>query len=256
MDRWANKVALVTGAGSGIGAQIARDLCALKIIVVGLDFIKEDLDKVASEIKSNDSSVEFTKIYCDLTKEEEIKTAFDRIIAEKGGVDILVNCAGILTGENILDDDSYDAINRVIQTNLVAVISCVKKAFKSMSDRDVDGHIVNLCSVWGQAMARPFAPGGRPHNGAYCISKYGVKVLNRAIGQELIHCNKPNIRISNISPGFVGETGIFRGTDFKLPTRQTLKPKDISDTLMFILSAPSHVQVREVIVESVGGNLY
>lgn len=258
MERWANKVALVTGAGSGIGSQMARELCAHKVIVYGLDFKKEPLEKVGKGIVGEYPSAIFSSILCDLTKEEEIQAAFARIIAERGGVDILVNCAGILTNASMLDEGSDAGITRVIQTNLLAVISCTKKAYKSMADRDVDGHIVNMCSVAGQTM---LSLSGKPTLGPYSISKYGVKVLNRAIGQELAFFKKSKIRISNISPGFVAETAILdEATDLNKAMNQEgsprLVPKDISDTLIFILSAPRHVQVREVIIEGVGGTMW
>lgn len=248
MERWANKVAVVTGAGSGIGAQIVRDLCTNKVIVYGLDINNDGLQKVSSEIVEKDPSSRFTAILCDLTKEEEITLTFNRIIVESAGVDILVNCAGIITNYLLLDEDSGDSVNKVIQTNLMAVISCCRKAFKSMADRDVDGHIVNICSIMGHLVLN--VPGKTAS--AYSVSKFGLNGLNRVLQTEIVKLNKPKIRLSQISPGFVGDTGIRKEADVDFSGAPQLKAKDISDTLMFILSAPTHMVVRDVILQGAG----
>lgn len=163
---------------------------------------------------------------------------------------------GIMTNNAILEEDGEERLNRMMQTNVLALISCIKKAYKSMSDRDTEGHIVNMCSVTGHAV--PGMPGVKPVACAYYASKFAVNALNRGINQELIYYGKNKIRISNISPGLVGGTNIAKDTDYEqvLASDGLLKAKDISDTLLFILAAPSHVQVREVILESVGGMMY
>lgn len=257
MDRWTNKVALVTGAGSGIGAQICRELCSHGLIVYGLDCNEESLQSLFEELHGDiDSVAFFSTVLCDLTDEDQIVAAFDRITSESGGVDILVNCAGMMTNNAILEDEGDERLQRMFQLNVLAVISCIKKAYKSMADRDADGHIVNMCSVTGHGV--PGFPGLKPVASAYYASKFAVNALNRVINQELIYFNKPKIRITNISPGLVGGTNIAKDTDFEeaLRSESLLQPKDISDTLRFILSAPRHVQVREVILESVGGMMY
>lgn len=247
----------MTGAGSGIGAQICHDLCFHNITVYGLDFNHASLLRISTEIAANNPDARFHTIQCDLMKEEEIVAAFERIKEENSGVDILINCAGVLGTQPILEESaSMESFQKVIQTNLVAVISCTRKAFKSMADRNVQGYIVNLCSIAGHSAQQP--AGIKPITSCYFISKHAVKALNQMLNQELIYYGKSNIRVSNISPGIVGETNIGKGTEFDeiLQIKGTLKPKDVSDTLMFILSTPSYVQVRDILLETVGFAFY
>lgn len=256
MERWANKVALVTGAASGIGAQFCKDLCAHNVTVIGLDFNEKLLKETAAEIKS-DKSTRFSTIHCDLTDEQQIQAAFERVSKEYKGVDILVNCAGMFPNTSILQEDGHASLMKTVQTNLLAVISCTRKAYKSMNDRDVEGHIVNMCSVAGHVVQQ--LKGVSPAT-SYYVTKSAVKTLNQMIGQELVFLKNTKVRYSNISPGLVGGTNILKDTSYQSTVMDgnefKLKPKDISDTLLFILSTPKHVQVRDVIIESVGACLY
>lgn len=257
MDRWANKVAVVTGASSGIGEQICRDLCSRKVIVVGLARRAELLSAIGQDIAAKDPSAgRFVGISCDLTVEQEIRTAFDRIVSEFGGMDILVNNAGVFTNANILEEGTDDALEKTIQTNISAVVSCTKKAFKSMSARDTEGYIVNISSVAGHSVPSA-VPGMKPFPGAYFASKAALTALNKSLGQELVYYQKPNIRVSNISPGIV-KTDIFQTGGFgdAMDAVPNLNAKDVSDALLYILSTPSHVQVRDIIMECVGAAYY
>lgn len=256
MERWANKVAVVTGAASGIGAQFCRDLYSHQVTVIGLDINQDLLDQLATEINSKGR---FIPQLCDLTKEDEIQATFEQIISEHGGVDILVNCAGIFPKYAVLHEDSYENVLKTLQTNLLAVISCTKKAFKSMSDRDVEGHIVTMGSIAGH-ITSSFP--GVDSSAMYYTTKAAVKTLNQMLAKELVYYKKPKIRLSNISPSLVGGTNLGKretATTVDLKIRDfafKLSPKDISDTLIYILSTPAHVQVRDIILESAGSGFY
>lgn len=255
MDRWANKVAVVTGAGSGIGAQMCIDLCRNNITVIGLDYNPDYLEKTASTIVQNIPSARFSSIVCDLTQESNIKSAFEQILANHEGVDILVNSAGYFHDVAVLEEGGLEALTKTVQTNLIAVISCTKKAFVSMAERNVPGQIINVCSVAGHTVLT--APGLLPAT-VYYATKSAVKTLNQLLGQELLFKNNDKIRISNISPALVGGTNLLNSTGHKaiLECPNKLAPKDISETMLFILSAPQHVHIREVIMESVGAMGY
>lgn len=259
MERWANKVAVVTGAASGIGEQFCRDLCAHNVTVIGLDFNEKLLKETAAEIKSS-KSARFSTILCDLTDEQQIQAAFEQVIKEYKGVDILVNCAGVFSNTLILQEDGQDSLMKAVNTNFLAVISCTRKAYKSMKDRDVEGHIVNLCSVAGHGIQNVTEKSTLNPASSYYVTKAAVKTLNQMLGRELVFLKNPKVRLSNISPGLVGGTNILKQSPYQTAVMDgnefTLNPKDVSATLLFVLAAPKNVQVREVIIESVGACLY
>lgn len=254
MDRWSNKVAVVTGASSGIGEAICRDLCARQVIVVGLARSKERLGQIEVDITA--SGGRFVPIVCDLTVEDQIGAAFERIVSELGGVDILVNNAGIFPNAGILEPGCDAVLTKTIETNLVGVISCTRKAYKSMSERDVDGYIINISSIAGHTVSANL-PGLKPFPAAYFASKFGLTALTKGIAQELVFYKNSKIRISNISPGMV-ETPIFTVGGFEGPSKilPMLQSEDVTSALVYILSTPSHVQIRDIILEAVGVAFY
>lgn len=257
MDRWANKVAVVTGASSGIGEHICRELSSHQVIVVGLARRLDLLTAIAADIKEkNPSAGRFVGIACDVTVEDQVKSAFGRVVQEFGGVDILVNNAGIFHNACLLEEGCDEILTATIQTNLAAVVSCTRKAFKSMSDRNSEGYIVNISSIAGHVVPGP-PSGMKPFPGAYFASKCALTALNKSVGQELVYYKKPFIRVSNISPGLV-QTEIFKTGGFGEALEQiaNLQPKDVTDALLYILSTPSHVQVRDIILEGVGNAFY
>lgn len=244
----------MTGASAGIGEAICRDLCANNVIVAGLARREDRLIKLGEDILKKTPSARFFPVVCDLAQEDQIKAAFEKVIAQFGGVDILINNAGIVTKFALLEEGSDDMLTKVIQTNLLALLSCTKKAFKSMCDRDTDGYIVNVSSVAGHIV--PNMNGLKPFGGTYSPSKFALTAVNKLLGQELVYFQRPKIRISSISPGLV-KTEIFDGLGSSgFEELNHLKPEDISSSIMYILSTPSHVQVRELIVEPVGVAYY
>lgn len=250
MERWSNKVAVVTGASSGIGEAISRDLCTRNVIVVGLARREDRLIKLGEDILKKTSSARFLPVVCDVTQEDQIKAAFDRVISTFGGVDILVNNAGVITQYAILEEGSDEMINRVIQTNVIGLLSCTKKAYKSMADRDVPGYIVNISSLAGHIV--PNFSKLKPFSATYSASKFAVSAINSIVAQELVYYKKPQIRISNISPGLVDTEILLAGGFPNFDHLPRMKSEDIVDALIYILSTPSSVQVRDIVIEPVG----
>lgn len=151
MERWVGKVAVVTGASSGIGAQIAIDLVNAGLIVVGLARRIERIEELKSKISPSTTGV-LHSLRCDVTREEDIKQAFKWTTDNLGGVDVLVNNAGIARNFNLIDEDNTATVKEIVDTNVMAVVLCTRDAFQSMKQRNVDGHIFVINSIAGHTV--------------------------------------------------------------------------------------------------------
>lgn len=242
MEQWKGKVAVVTGASSGIGAAICKDLCQHGITVVGMARRLEKLNELQREILTTKEDAVFHSVKCDLTSESDIEKAFEHVVKTLGGVDILVNNAGVAKRGKLLESDLED-LKTVINTNLMAVVSCTKKAFQSMADRDVAGYIINIASVLGHTI--PVLP--EPTFNVYPASKFGVRALNTVLRHELNFLKKNKIRLSSVSPGLVKSemTEAYKGFPI-------LESKDISDVVVYLLGTNPRVQVEDVIIRPTG----
>lgn len=182
MERWIGKTAVVTGASSGIGAAIAVDLVKSGLNVVGLARRQERVEALKANIPAS-ATGKLYSVKCDLTKEDEIKSAFAWVNENLGGVDILVNNAGIMKTMNLLDADNTEDLRATIDTNLIAVAICTREAFHSMKNRDVNGHIVHINSYAGHRI--PFFVGLYPSFNIYPATKFGVTAMTEVLRQEL-----------------------------------------------------------------------
>lgn len=183
MNRWIGKVAVVTGASSGIGAAIAVDLVKAGVIVVGLARRPERIELLKNSIP-DELKGKLHSFKCDVTKEEDIKNAFKWVETNVGGADILINNAGIVLKANLLDEDNTDIMKKVIDTNLIGVVLCTREAFQSMKRRGItDGHIVIINSVAGHSVT--YLVGKLPSFHIYHASKHAVTALTESLRQEL-----------------------------------------------------------------------
>lgn len=252
MELWKGKVAIVTGASSGIGAEICKALCSHGVIVVGVARRLERLTALGQEIVAKTAEAKFYPAKCDISMENEIQVIFDYVNHTFGGVDIMINNAGVAKNMGILDKDNLDSLKMVMDTNVMGLISCTKKAFESMSERDVPGYIINVSSVAGRSV--PHFPGRKPGNNIYCSSKYALTALITVLRHELNYLKKPKIRVSNISPGAV-KTEIFEasGSDIKiLSLIPMLEAQDISQAVVFMLGTNPRVQIEDFIIRPNG----
>lgn len=181
MERWIGKVAVVTGASSGIGRAIAVDLVKAGINVVALARRKDRLDEIKNEV-SKESSAKLYPIKCDVTSEKEIKETFEWIEKNLGGVDILVNNAGILRGINLVDKDNTKEVRDTIDTNLLGPILCTREAFQSMKQKGVDGHVILINSILGHKV--PYLVGQLSSFNIYPPTKYAITAVTEILRQE------------------------------------------------------------------------
>ena len=168
------KVAIVTGAGQGIGRSIALRLAEFGANVVLLDIRQDTIDEVAEEIRSK--GVEALPLQVDVTRSERLRHMARQVMAEFGQIDILVNNAGI-TGRTVpmveLNEQDWD---QVMDLNLKGVFLCCQAVLGYMIERRY-GKIVNVASIAGKE--------GNPTLVPYSVSKAGVICLTKALAKEV-----------------------------------------------------------------------
>ncbi|MEA5511331.1 SDR family NAD(P)-dependent oxidoreductase [Crocosphaera sp. UHCC 0190] len=183
------KVVLITGASSGIGEAITRRLAKEKYRLVICARRQEKLDKLSTELQEIGGEVLAKRV--DLRQEADIINLFEAIRQQWGGVDILINNAGLGHRETLMTGKT-EAWREMLDINVLALCICTREAIKDMSDRNSNGHIIHINSMSGHRVPL--------FSGVYAASKYAVTALTEGLRQELREANK-NIRISSISPG-------------------------------------------------------
>ncbi|PSN44167.1 Farnesol dehydrogenase [Blattella germanica] len=239
MERWSGRVAVVTGASSGIGASIAEELVKKGLKVVGLARRVERVEELSKSLKSPKGVLHAVK--CDITKEAEVKKAFEWIKSKLGGVDILINNAAVAKEASLIDGPPED-LRSMLDLNIMGLSMCTQEALKSMKERGVDdGHIVHINSVAGHA----------PPMDLYCMysaTKHAVTALTEGLRKQLIK-QKSKIRVTSLSPGLVKTE--MPPEEF-LNNMPYLEASDIADACLYVLGVPAHVQIHEIMVRPVG----
>ncbi|RZF37000.1 hypothetical protein LSTR_LSTR004688 [Laodelphax striatellus] len=246
MERWKDRVAVVTGSNSGIGTGVARAFVQNGLKVVGLD-----KTEFSNGLKSsfNDERGQFYFHRTDLRKEKEIIEAFEWIDNNLGAISVFVNNAGLTSSVRKIEDGITDEWRNVLDVNILAVTICTREALKSMRKHSVeDGHIINMCSILSH-VSRPIAT-----QVMYCASKKAVMAVSEGIRRELI-LEGSKIRVSTICPGMV-DTNILKAVNHSFsPDKPKLLPEDVAQTVLFCLQVPPHVQISDIVVHPVGENL-
>lgn len=247
MERWLGRVAVITGASSGIGAACAKYLADNGMIVVGLARRKERIEALREVVKPV-ASERLHALQCDVRKEQEIVDAFKWIESEFGPVAVLVNNAGIMRGSDLVSEGNTNDLRDTIDTNVLGVAYCTREAFRSMRAHGGDGHVFLINSIAGHnVMTIP----GLSWN-MYPSSKYALTAMTEVYRQEFLKYNT-KIKVTSISPGGV-LTEIIPA--HLLPEDKTdlalLKPEDVADALLYCLQTPPHVQIHELIIKPMG----
>lgn len=226
-----HKVAIVTGASSGIGKSIALRFAeeGAKVIVVSRTLSK--CEEVAGEINSKGQSA--LAISCDVRNEQEIISLFEKSQEKYGNIDIVVANAGISGGNKSVAEYQLEDWNNVLATNLTGVFLTVREAFRKM--RQYGGHIIIMSSQAGVE--------GYAGKGVYCASKFGVRGLAHALGEE---GRKFNINVSTICPGTV-DTPILSVSNTKV--KHPMSPNAVADAAVYLATLSGNSLVRDIIIE-------
>ncbi|XP_025163632.1 farnesol dehydrogenase [Harpegnathos saltator] len=249
MDRWVSKVALVTGASVGIGAQVTKMLAQKGMRVIAVARRLEKLEELAARIK-REHKTEIYPMMCDVCKEEDILRVFKWADDKFGGVDVLVNNAGTLSNESIIDG-STEKYRAIMEVNVIAMAICSREMSRSIKKRKTRGHIINMNSIvghYGEAMVMS--------NSLYSASKYAVTGMSHSLRHEMIAA-KLDIKVTSISPGIV-DTDMVRdfGVTPEMLRSNSLQGQDIADAVIYVLSAPSNVEITELTIIPQGSQLH
>lgn len=241
LERWRGRVALVTGATSGIGEAVARRLAREGLRVALCGRRGDRLEALAGELEKHG---EVIAERADLRREREALALFEAIRARFGGVDVLVNNAGVGRNAPLVDGDTQ-AWREMLELNLLALCVCTREAVRDMRRRGDDGHVIHVSS-----MAAHRVP---PGSGVYSATKFGVRALTEALRQEL-HALGSRIRVSAVSPGYV-ETefaanyfGSEEAAKRIYGRFKVLEADDVADAIAWLLARPEHVQVHDVLM--------
>lgn len=218
----ANQVAVITGAGRGIGAAIARKLASMGAIAVLCGRTRQPLESTAKGITRDGGEAKVAQ--CDVTDFGAVEDLAKQIDATCGRVDILVNNAGIRGFGGPLHQMPPDSWDHVLNTNLRGVYYCIR-AFAPAMIRARSGHIINISSLAGK--------NALPNGAAYAASKWGLNGLSYSVAEEL---RAHNIRVAIICPGSVDtELSPHTGKD----PQKMLKPEDVAHAVaMLVTQAP------------------
>jgi NADP-dependent 3-hydroxy acid dehydrogenase YdfG len=229
------RVAVITGASSGIGEATARALAADGHRVAPLARRAERIRAVADELGNGAIAIQ-----ADVTDRDSIIAAAQRVQHELGGADILVNNAGVMLTAPF-SSDQREEHRRMIETNLLGAMT-VTEVFLDQLRANGGGDVVNVSSVAGRVAPAGFA--------AYAATKWGLNGWSEALRVEL----QPDIRVILIEPGAIATelSDHITHPDSKRAAKDYLEiaipPHDIADVIVFAISRPQRVTLNEILV--------
>ena len=235
MDRRENalsgQVAVVTGAGRGIGAAIARRLANLGASVVLCGRSMGPLQETASQIAADGCKAKVMQ--CDVSSLESVQALARFVEQDFGRTDILVNNAGVGSFAAPLHELTPEDWEKVLNTNLRGVYYCIR-SFAPVMIRAKTGHIVNISSLAGK--------NALPNGAAYAASKWGLNGLTYSVAEEL---RPHNIRVSAVCPGSVDtELSPHAGKD----PNKMLQPDDVAHVVEMLVTQSSQSFASEVLL--------
>jgi len=224
-----NKVAIITGGANGLGKATALLFNAHGAKIVIVDVNQDAGDQVVTEITKEGGVASFIKT--DVSNSNDVNKMVDRVIADYGGIDILINNAGILADARLvkMTEETWD---RVIDINLKGIFLCGQAAAKAMIEQEKGGVILNTSSVVGIY--------GNFGQSNYVAAKAGVIGMTKTWAREL---GKYNIRVNAVAPGFM-KTEIIKDMPEKIINYMKEKvylkrmgePEDIANAFLYLAS--------------------
>ena len=237
-----NRIALITGATSGIGKAIAEKFASENINLIITGRREDRLSELATSLKQN-HQIKVLPFCFDIREREAVENAVKSLDENWAKIDVLVNNAGLAAGLDLFQDCDIDDWDQMIDTNIKGLLYITRQLVPMMISRK-SGHIINIDSIAGKDVYQ--------RGNVYCATKFAVDALTKSMRIDLL---EHGIRVSQISPGLV-ETEFsnvrFKGDRSKAENvYKGLKPltgADIADVAWFIFNAPAHVNIADVIL--------
>jgi 3-oxoacyl-[acyl-carrier protein] reductase len=246
VNRFDNRIALVTGASRGIGEAIAERLAAEGALVLAAARSTDSLDRVVAGITSAGGRAQAVAL--DVADSRSIDAGVKSVLEEHGQIDVLVNNAGV-TEDNLVLRMSREAWDRVLTTNLTGAFLLTQAVVKSMVRRRY-GRIVNVTSVVGLM--------GNAGQANYAASKAGLVGLTKSIARELA---SRNVTCNAVAPGFIATSMTDAMTSQaresltgQIPVQRLGKPDDVAAAVAFLASEEAAYVTGTVL--NVSGGLY
>jgi NADP-dependent 3-hydroxy acid dehydrogenase YdfG len=241
MTKLDGKVAVITGASSGIGEATAEALAAEGAAVVVAARREDRLNNLVDRIEGDGGRV--LPVACDVTDEEQAHALIQRAKDELGSVDILVNNAGVMQLSKI-EKGLSDEWRTMFDVNVMGLLYVTDAAVQAMKEQG-SGYVVNISSVAGRKT--------RPGVGVYSGTKFAVNAISEALRQELI---EDNVRVTMIEPGAV-ETELpnhitdeeaKEGIDALYQLDDILQAEDIANAIVYCVTQPARVSINELLI--------
>ncbi len=231
MHPLAGQVAIITGAGRGIGAAIARELADLGATAVVCGRNRSGLESMARSITQAGGKAE--ALVCDVTSFQSVEAAAKQVESSLGRADILVNNAGIGGFGGPLHQLSPEGWDQILNTNLRGVFYSIR-AFAPFMIRARSGHIINISSLAGK--------NALPNGAAYAASKWGLNGLSYSLAEEL---RSHNIRVVVICPGSTNtDLSPHAGKD---PAKM-LQPQDVAHAVAMLVTQSPQSFISEILI--------
>jgi NADP-dependent 3-hydroxy acid dehydrogenase YdfG len=235
-----NKIALITGATSGIGCATATYFANNNIDLIICGRRTERLDKLENELYDK---VKIHKLTFDVSKRNDVFNAINSLPENWKKIDFLINNAGNAHGFELVDEANIDDWDKMIDINVKGLLYVTKAVLPFMLGRTA-GHIVNIGSIAGKEV---YLKGN-----AYCASKHAVDAFSSGLRMDLL---SKGIKVSTINPGAVNtefSTVRFKGNKEKADQVydgfDPLLAEDVADLIYYVISRPKHVNISDSII--------
>jgi 3-hydroxy acid dehydrogenase/malonic semialdehyde reductase len=237
-----SKIALITGATSGIGEACAHTFAQQGYKLVLVARREERLEKMSKHLQDK-YAIEIITLLADVRDKNQLQAVLEELPEEWKAVDVLVNNAGLSQGLEPIDKGNTDDWDTMIDTNVKGLLY-VTKIVSNWMVSNKEGHIINIGSIAGKEVY--------PNGNVYCATKHAVDALNKAMRIDLL---PHGIRVTAIHPGMV-ETEFsvvrFKGDEERAKEVykgfEPLLAQDIADAIWFAVSRPAHVNINDMLI--------